>query len=262
MNGDVLFIGPTRISALVVARDAAGQLAECLGALGFADEIVVVLDRCVDASAVVARRFADTVIEGDWERQGDRRNRGIDACTGDWIVEVDADERVTPALAAALRRAAGKAGPAHLVMAHVAIPFANYVGRRHVRHGWGAAWGVGSSIRLFTRGAKRWGPERVHPALALRGEHRRIAEPMVHLMADDVAGMIRRLDRYTSARAADLRDKREIGSLGGNVRRFFSRFLKCYVMRRGYREGAIGFLNALFAGLYPLLSHLKARIDR
>ena len=73
--------------------------------------------------------------------------------------------------------------------------------------------------------------------------------------------MIARLDRYSTARARDLRETGDIGGLAGNVRRLFSRFWKCYVGRRGYREGGYGFLIALFAGLYPVLSHLKARLE-
>ena len=74
--------------------------------------------------------------------------------------------------------------------------------------------------------------------------------------------MIQRLDRYTSAKAADLRDSQDIGSFSHNIRRIFSRFWKCYVARQGYKEGAYGFLNALFAGLYPILSYLKARLEK
>ena len=73
--------------------------------------------------------------------------------------------------------------------------------------------------------------------------------------------MLARLDRYSTARARDLRDSGDIGTLGRNVRRLFTRFLKCYVGRKGYREGAFGFLIALMAGLYPLISHLKARLE-
>jgi hypothetical protein len=74
--------------------------------------------------------------------------------------------------------------------------------------------------------------------------------------------MLARLDRYTSARAKDLRESGNIGSYGRNVRRIFSRFWKCYVARRGYREGPYGFLIALCAGLYPILSYLKARLEK
>ncbi len=73
--------------------------------------------------------------------------------------------------------------------------------------------------------------------------------------------MLRRLDRYSSARAQDLRDSGDIGSYGRNIRRIPSRFWKCYVGRKGYREGPWGFLIALCAALYPILSYLKARLD-
>ena len=85
---------------------------------------------------------------------------------------------------------------------------------------------------------------------------------MTHYVDADISDMLRRLDRYTMARARDLRASGDIGSLAGNVRRLFSRFLKCYVGRKGYREGPYGFLIALFAGLYPLLSYLRARIEK
>ena len=84
---------------------------------------------------------------------------------------------------------------------------------------------------------------------------------MDHYVDRDISDMIARLDRYTAARAADLRASGDIGSLPNNVRRAFSRFFKCYVSRKGYREGGWGFLIALFAGLYPLLSHLRARLE-
>jgi len=82
-----------------------------------------------------------------------------------------------------------------------------------------------------------------------------------HHVDRNVSDMIRRLDSYSTARAKDLRESGEIGSTANNVRRLFSRFFKCYVMRKGYREGGYGLLIALFAGLYPLLSHLKARLE-
>ncbi|HUN49717.1 MAG TPA: glycosyltransferase family 2 protein [Candidatus Sulfotelmatobacter sp.] len=249
-------MGKPTLSTLVVAHNEAGQLAECLATLAFADEIVVVLDRCTDASAAVARRFTDKVIEGAWPIEGERRNTGIAACRGDWILEVDADERAPEALASEVRAAIATAAPGYFL-----VPFDNYVGGRLIRYGWGAGWGVNFAPRLFSRGAKRWGDQRIHPKLELQGPKRFLSAPMKHLVDRDISDMIARLDRYTTARAADLRASGNIGTLPGNVRRLFSRFWKCYVARKGYREGGWGFLIALFAGLYPLLSHLKARLE-
>ncbi len=246
-----------RLSALVVAHNEEHQLADCLEALAFADETVVVLDRCTDGSKAIAERFADRIVEGGWEIEGARRNAGIDACTGDWILEVDADERVTPDLAAEIRETIATAEPGHF-----RIPFDNYIGDRLVRHGWGAAWGVRATERLFARGCKRWGEQRVHPALELSGTKGELSQPMVHFAHRDVSDMLLRLDRYTSARAADLRASGDIGRFGQNVRRIFSRFWKCYVARRGYREGQYGFVIAMMAALYPILSYLKANLER
>ena len=82
-----------------------------------------------------------------------------------------------------------------------------------------------------------------------------------HYVDRDISDVLRRLDRYSSAKAADLLDAGEIGTLPGNLRRFVSRFFKCLVSRKGYREGGWGLLIALCAGLYPLLAHLKARLE-
>ena len=102
----------------------------------------------------------------------------------------------------------------------------------------------------------------MHPAVNLSGvEGRRLDARLRHHIDRNISDMLRRLDRYTTARAQDLRDSGDIGTLPRNLRRILSRFWKCYVSRRGYREGAWGFLIALCAGLYPILSHLKARLD-
>lgn len=248
---------PAILSALVVVHNEERQLADCLSSLGFADEIVVVLDRCRDRSHEIAQGFTTQLVEGAWEREGPRRHAGIDACRGDWIIEIDADERVSPELAAEIRRTIA-ASPAawHL------IPVDNYVGGRLVRWGWGASFGRSAHGALFRRGAKRWGDQRVHPTVAFSGpQGRTLSSPIRHYVDRNISEMLRRLDRYTSARAADLRDSGDIGSYGQNLRRMVSRFWKCYVGRRGYREGPWGFLIALCAALYPILSYLKARLE-
>ena len=245
------------LSALVVARDEESQLADCLAGLGFAGEIVVVLDRCRDGSAEIARRFTDRLVEGAWEREGSRRQAGIAACHGQWILEIDADERVTPALAGEIVRVvAGSTCAWHL------IPVDNYIGARLVRYGWGASFGRSAHAARFRKGAKIWGDERVHPRVTLTGaEGPRLDTPIVHFVDPDISAMLRRLDRYSTLRAEDLREAGDIGGYGRNLRRIASRFWKCYIARRGWREGQWGFLIALCAALYPILSYLKARLE-
>jgi glycosyltransferase involved in cell wall biosynthesis len=250
-----------RLSALVVAHNEEADLDDCLRSLAFADDLVVVLDRCTDGSKDIALAHNARIAEGAWEIEGERRNLGIEMCTGDWILEVDADERVSPALASEVRETIATAPFGHFL-----VPYHNYVGERLIEFGWGPGWGVSATVRLFAKDAeagpaKIWGDQRIHPALVLKGPLGSLKEPMIHYVDRDISDMIARLDRYTTARARDLRASGDIGSFRHNIRRIFSRFWKCYVRRRGYREGQYGFLIALMAGLYPILSYLKASLE-
>jgi len=244
------------LSALVVAHNEERQLEACLFALKFADELVVVLDKCTDRSKEIAGKFAHQIIEGAWEIEGERRNLGIDACKSDWILEIDADERVSETLAQEIRATIADAAPGHFL-----IPFNNYVGDRLVRYGWGGYTSVNYRATLFSRGTKRWGMERVHPKLELGPKHGSLRNGLDHYVDRNLSDMINRLNRYTSARAADLRARGVDEGLFHNVRRIFSRSWKSYVGRRGYREGRYGIMLAIFAGLYPILSYLKATLE-
>ena len=248
----------TRLSALIVARNEEQRLPDCLASVAFADEIVVVLDRSTDASAAIATAAGARIIEGAWELEGDRRNAGLDACTGDWIIEVDADERVNEPLARAIRAAIATS-----THSWHQVPVDNYVGDRLLRYGWAGSFGTTSVPRLSRKGAKRWRAQRVHPGLDWTGkEGPKITEgALIHLVDRDISDRLRRLDKYSSAKAADLLASGNIGTLRSNVRRFFSRGFKSYVSRKGYREGGWGVLLALCTGAYPLLSYLKAALE-
>jgi len=246
-----------QLSAVISVHDEERQLADCLDTLSFADEIVVLLDKCTDRSGEIARGYTERIVEGDWPTEGARRNAGIEACGGAWVFEIDADERVPTALAEEIRNTVkSTSADWH------EIPVDNYIGERLVRWGWGASFGKAAYPGLFRKGVKDWGDQRVHPSLKWSGSKgSMLRERLVHYVDRDLSDMIRRLNSYSSARARDLRDAGDIGSTANNLRRFFSRFLKCYVFRKGYREGGYGLMIAICAGLYPLLSHLKAKLE-
>ncbi|MDW3099099.1 MAG: glycosyltransferase family 9 protein [Alphaproteobacteria bacterium] len=248
-----------KLSTLTVAHNEEHNLKACLEALSFADERVVVLDRCTDRSKDVALAAgADTIIEGAWPIEGDRRNAGIEACKGEWVLEVDADERVPADLAREID-AVTLASPSGYYL----IQFDNYVGKTRVRYGWGAYIGASAAPRLFARGTKKWGRQRVHPALELGPRLGMLETRVDHLVDDNITDMLARFDRYTTGNARDLisSGKVEKETLRRNIRRIPSRFYKAYVRRKGYREGGYGFLVGILAGLYPVVSYLKATLE-
>lgn len=246
-----------RLSGLVVAHNEESRLAACLDRLHFVDEIVVVLDACTDGTKKIAAAYTDRMLEGAWDIEGDRRNAGLAHCRGDWILEIDCDEWVSADLAASVIKAV-ESSP----FDWHEVPVDNYIGDRLVRYGWGASFGTSAVPRLSRRGVKVWGRQRVHPGLTWHGRQGpRLSGCLIHRVDRNISDVIRRLDSYSTARAADMRAGGNVGSTANNVRRVFTRFFKCYVLRKGYREGGYGLLIALCAGLYPLLSHLKARLE-
>jgi glycosyltransferase involved in cell wall biosynthesis len=250
---------PPRLSALVVIHNEEERLPACLDKPGCVAELVAVLDRCTDRSGEIARGFGAKLVEGGWEREGGRRNAGIAACTGEWVLEVDADEHVPPELAAEIREViATSRFDWHEILVD------NFIGERLVRRGWGASYGKAAYPGLFRQSAKTWGDDRVHPSLTWRGtKGPMLKHRLLHYVDRNISDMIRRLDAYSTARARDLRERGETwGSTASNLRRMVSRFFKCYVRRGGWREGGHGFIIATCAALYPMLSHLKAKLEK
>jgi glycosyltransferase involved in cell wall biosynthesis len=253
-------INKIKITALIVARNEENHIKDCLQSLEGIDEIIILLDRTNDNTINIAQKFDCTIIEGSWESEGIRRNEGISKCSNNWILEIDADERANKKL---IREAKNKINLLKdSSKGYFLIPFDNYIGNKRVRHGWGASWGVSSKPCLFNKNSKKWGNETIHPSLNLDNKHGFLENRIDHYVDRNISDMILRLDRYTSAKAIDIRkSSKKIPPLWITIRRALTRFYKCYITRKGYKEKGWGFLNATFAALFILISYLKASLE-
>ncbi|WP_372785707.1 glycosyltransferase family 2 protein [Phenylobacterium sp.] len=246
-----------KLSAVLCVHNEERRLGPCLEALKFADEIVLVLDRCTDRTRAIGEAHGAVMVSGVFPLEGPRRAAGVAAASGDWILEVDADEIVGADLAAEVLGALDDGA-----CAWRKVPVDNYVGGRVIRRGWGGAFGTTLAARLYRRGTKSWGGERVHPKVTFDGaEGPKLTAAIRHQFGENVSDVFRRLDRYTDLRAQDLREHGGKTGLADNAWRGLRRFWKCYVKRGGWREGGWGLLISLMAGLYPLVSALRADLD-
>jgi glycosyltransferase involved in cell wall biosynthesis len=241
-----------RLSVLVVARNEQESLPACLDSAAFADEVVVVLDRSTDGSRDVAQTKGAKVFEGAWPNEGDRRNFAIAQCTGEWILELDADERISDELRRELEVVLTAAPPGYFE-----IPFHNYFCGVWVKQGWGAYNGVSAKSCLFSQGAKHWGDGEVHPTITLKGQKNFLTGHIDHYVDQSIEAMIQRLNWYSSGAAKNAQMHGKYPSLFTTIRRVFSRFARVYWFRNGYTEGWRGFALAMFSGLYPLLTYIK-----
>lgn len=250
-----------RLTGLMVVHNEEGVIEEALKSLHFCDEIVVVLDRCTDSTLEIVKKYANCIIEGgeaeNFHVEGVRRNTGINACKGHWILELDADERISPELCTEIQTIL----KTQKEDGYYLVPVRNYVGDRWVKYGWAGSFGTNTVARLFAKGSKVWGKGLVHPSIELNNKLGRLTQPIIHLVDTDINDMIDRLKRYTDARAKDMAAEGELPPFRTSVRKGLTRFYKSYLGRKGYREGRMGFLLALMAMMFIILSHIKAEVE-
>lgn len=246
-----------RLSALVCVQNGDAGLSDCLRSLGFCDEVVVVADRCTGGAQEIARRAGARTVDGIFPLTAQRKAAGVDACGGDWILEIEPEERVDRALAWEIR-AALQMRPAG---DWFELPIDNYVGETLVRGGWTGALGPDRGVRLYRRGVKSWTTDG-EPALAgvpaggLTGALRRSA-------GADVGALVEQVGRRATASGRRLADGERPGvlrgALPGALARGAAGFVHSYLGRRGWREGRLGFLLAVLTALHPLLALLRAQ---
>lgn len=244
-----------RLSALVCVQNQDALLLQCLRKLSFCDEIVVVADRCTDRSQEIARRQGAIVIDGIFPLESQRKLAGVEACSGDWILEIDPEELVDAALAWEIRAVLQMRPDGDWYD----LPIDNYVGETLVREGWTGVLSSRVEPRLYKRGLKAWQPRRLsapavmagQPGGALKGAIRRS-------LGRDVGALVERLNRLTAVAAEDLADAGAPAGLRGSVGAGVGAFLGAYLGRRGWREGHMGLLVATLSALFPLLTRMRA----
>ena len=244
-----------RLSALICVHNQDAQLSECLRRLSFCDEIVVVADRCTDRSQDIARRHGAIVIDGIFPLESQRKTAGVEACSSDWILEIDPDEVVDAALAWEIRavlqmRPAGD---------WYDLPIDNYVGETRIRDGWAGALSTRREARLYKRGLKAWEPRRVNAPAILAGQSGgALTGAIRRSLGRDLGGLMERLNRLTALHAEDLADHGRLAGVGAGVMQGIGAFVRGYLARGGWREGRMGLLTALLSALYPVLSQMRA----
>ena len=169
------------LSAVLIAHDAAAQLPDCLASLAFADEIVLVDSGSQDGTPELAERLGARVVRHAWLGFGPQKQLAVAAARHDWVLAIDADERVTPALAAAIE--AVLRAPTHPAWQ---MARANFFMGRYLRHGEGYPdW----SLRLFDRRVARWSDDAVHEKVLTDAPVGRLPRDaaLLHHSADSLA---------------------------------------------------------------------------
>lgn len=244
------------LSAVLISLNAASQLRDCLASLDFAAEIVIVDAGSTDGTQELARAMGARVIEHAWTGFGPQKQLAVDAAAHDWVLCIDADERVPAALAAAIT--ATLARPAHTAYR---MPRANFFMGRYLRHGEGYPdW----SLRLFDRRRARWSADSVHEKVLAAGSVGDIGAGggLLHHSADSLAVYLDKQNRYTSLQAEQLLAAGAPVSAAQMLLSPLLRFFKFYVLKRGFLDGLPGLVHIAIGCFNSFIKYAKVRAAR
>jgi glycosyl transferase family 2/lipopolysaccharide kinase (Kdo/WaaP) family protein len=243
--------GP-RLSCTVVCQNEEATLGACLESVTWCDELVVVDGGSTDGTRRRALQFTDRVLEHPWPGYRAQKQFALDAASGEWVLNVDADERVTPELAAEIRRVLRFHRPD---VGGFAIPrLVCYLGRWWYRGGWYPR----RIVRLMRRSVARWGGTDPHERAEVRGRVVPLRWPLLHYTYDDIADHLRTVNKLTDVAARQPRTVRRIG-FGRLVAEPAWRFVRGYVLQRGFLDGIPGLFVAATAAFYTFLRWAKVR---
>lgn len=238
-----------KISATVITRDEERHIGAALESLAWADEIVVVDSGSTDRTVEIARGFTDRVVVTDWPGYAAQKNRAAAEASHDWIFSLDADERITPELSAAIARVRER-GPE--AAGYRVARRAWYVDR-WVRHGgWYPDW----QTRLYDRRRARFEGDFVHESVRVDAPAT-LDGDLLHYTVESLSDHHARLDRYTTLAAEALAARGRRFSPARAILQPPVTFLQTYLLKGGFRDGSAGLAIAGFAAYYVFLRQMK-----
>jgi glycosyltransferase involved in cell wall biosynthesis len=239
-----------KLTVTVITRNEAANIATALESVAWADEIIVVDSHSADDTVAIAERYASRVEVRDWAGYSAQKNFAADLASNDWILSVDADERVTPALAREIQDLMQR-GPDARGYRISRVTW--YLGR------WlhSTDWYPDYQLRLYDRRCGRWNARRVHESFELRGRSGTLRHHLEHYAYRDVSDHVTSIDHYTTLAAEQwMEEGRRTGILELTLHPAIA-FLRNYVLRAGFRDGTAGFLVSALNSYYVFMKLVK-----
>jgi len=239
------------IAVCVITLNEEDRIGDCLASVAWADEILVVDSGSTDRTVAIARERGARVIAREWPGYVAQKNFALEQAATDWVLCLDADERVSPRLAEQIRGAVA-AAPGSIAGYRMARK-TFYLGRWILHGGWYPDW----KVRLVRRGRARWGGIDPHDRLEPEGPVGTLAGDLEHRTYRDITDHLLTIDRFTSVAAGELHARGRGGALAGMLLNAPAKFVKMYLLKAGFLDGLPGFIVAVLGSYYVFLKYAK-----
>jgi glycosyltransferase involved in cell wall biosynthesis len=237
------------LSIIIVTKNEALNIAECIKSASFADEILVLDSGSSDQTVKLAKDAGARVIETDWPGYGPQQNRAIEASKGEWIYSLDADERITAELAAEIRQV--MIDEKFMVFD---VPRSSLFVTKFMKH---SGWWPDRTRRLFKRGMAKFTTHEIHANLSSTNPVGHLKAHMVHYSYRNLHDVLEKMNRYSSGGARDLNARGRESSLISAIGHGLWSFIRTYFIKLGFLDGAEGFIVAVLNAESSYYKHLK-----
>jgi len=239
-----------RLSVIVIAKNEAANIGACLDSVAFADERIVVVDKSIDGTAEIAAEKGALVFDHAFAGFGAQKNFALAQAAGDWVFSIDADERVTPALAGEIAQAMTDAKADGFEVPRLS----SFCGRQ-MRH---SGWYPDYVLRLFKRGKARFSDDLVHERVICDGKVERLRNDLLHAPVAKLEDALSRMDRYSTSGAAMTVARGKRVSFSSGITHGLWSFFRTYILRGGFLDGREGFLLAVANAEGTYYRYMKA----
>jgi glycosyltransferase involved in cell wall biosynthesis len=239
------------VSAVIITLNAASHLEACLKSVAFCEEIVLVDSGSKDGTVELAERNGARVIRAEWKGFGAQKQFALEQAKHSWVLCIDADERVSETLRTSIEKAL-------VSPSRTAFRFArcNRFMGRYLRHGEGYPdW----SLRLFDRRHARWSNDSVHEKVIADGKVGTLVGDLLHDSAESLESYLDKQNRYTTLAAREALARGARASWAHLILSPLLRFLKLYVIRRGFLDGVPGLVHIVIGCSNSFVKYAKMR---
>jgi glycosyltransferase involved in cell wall biosynthesis len=239
-----------RLSAIIITRNEAGNIGECLDSVAFCDERIVVDCGSSDGTLLIAKEKGARVAFHEWKGFGPQKGYALSLAHGDWVLSIDADERVTPELAVEMRGAIQETEADGFEL----LRSSTFCGAT-IRY---SGWSPDRVLRLFRRGKGRFTDDVVHERVVCEGATSRLKAVLLHYPVAGLEDAIRRMDTYSTLGAEKIAASGRRVSIMTAIAHGLFAFLRTYVLRLGFLDGVAGFMLAVAVAEGSYYRYMKA----
>lgn len=242
----------TTLSVIIVVKNESQNIADCIGSVPFASEILVLDSGSTDDTVAQATAAGATVHSTDWPGYGLQQLRGIEMATGDWVLSLDADERVSAELAAELQKA---------ILTPWAdgyrLPRSSSFCGQFIR---ASGWVPDYTLRLVKRKAAGFTDHFLHAHMTVKGVRADLTHPIIHYSYRNIDDVLEKLNRYSRGSAVDLLNQGVTSGLSKALLKGFWAFFRSYFLRRGFLDGQMGLILAIFNAETTYYKYLRLHL--